>query len=329
MSKIVSFGEVLLRLSPETGIRLPEADSFSAYYGGSEANASVTCSLLGDESVLITKVPAHEIGQAAVRRLRACGTDTSKIVYGGRRLGIYYCDSGASIRPTKVVYDRSFSSVSEAEPDEYDFVGAFENADWFHWSGITPAISEKAAEAVEAACRLAKEKGLKVSCDLNYRGKLWSPERAQKTIIPLMKYVDVCFANESDAVCLGIDPGAQSAKETCRLIQEKFDLDEVFSVDVDFISSSRNKWTGIVYDGKQFYETEIFDVNDMFDRVGCGDTMAGAYIHAVLKWEDRQKAAAFAVAAGALKATIKGDLTSADEQEILALAGSGRKGILR
>ena len=329
MSRIVSFGEVLLRLSPETGVRLPEADSFSAYYGGSEANAAVTCAMFGDDSVFITKVPSHEIGQAAVRRLRACGVDTSKILYGGRRLGIYFCDSGVSVRPTKVVYDRSYSSVTEADPEAYDFEGAFEGADWFHWSGITPAISAKAAAAVERACILAKEKGIKVSCDLNYRGKLWTPEKAQETIIPVMKYVDVCFANESDAVCLGIDPNAQDNRETVRLIQEKYGFEEVFSVDVDFVSSSRNKWTGIVYDGKQYYETEIFDVNDMYDRVGCGDTMAGAYIHAVLKWGDRQKAAGFATAAGALKATIKGDLTSVDEKEVLTLSEKKTKGIQR
>ena len=210
MTKIVTFGEIMLRLTPsEPNGRFIQADKYNVIYGGGEANVAVSCANYGDEGVFVTKVPAHEIGQCAINALRRYGVNTDYIARGGARLGIYYAENGASMRPSKVIYDRAGSSIAEADPSDFDWDAIMEGADWFHWSGITPAISDKAAELTKLACQAAKRHGVTVSCDLNFRAKLWTVEKARSIMAPLMEYVDVCIGNEEDAdKCLGFKPDA-------------------------------------------------------------------------------------------------------------------------
>ena len=209
MSKIITLGEIMLRLSPEGQTRFVQADSFDVIYGGGEANVAVSCANYGHDAYFVTKLPTHEIGQSAVNALRRYGVHTDYIVRGGQRIGIYFCETGASVRPGKVIYDRAHSAIAEADAREFDFDAIMSGADWFHWSGITPAISPQAAEITRKACEAAKRQGVTVSVDLNYRKKLWTPQEAQAVMKPLMNYVDVCIGNEEDAeLCLGFKPDA-------------------------------------------------------------------------------------------------------------------------
>ena len=209
MGKIVTLGEIMLRLSTPGNTRFVQSDSFDVVYGGGEANVAVSCANYGHDAYFVTKLPKHEIGQSAVNALRKYGVDTRYIARGGDRVGIYYLETGASMRPSKVIYDRAHSAIAEAEPSDFDFDAIMEGADWFHWSGITPAISDKAAELTRLACEAAKRHGVTVSVDLNFRKKLWTKEKAQSIMKPLMKYVDVCIGNEEDAeLCLGFKPEA-------------------------------------------------------------------------------------------------------------------------
>ena len=207
MSKIITLGEIMLRLSPAGCHRFVQVDNFDVIWGGGEANVAVSCANYGHHTCFVSKLPTHEIGQAAVNALRRYGVDTSHVARGGNRVGIYYCETGASMRPSKVIYDRAGSAIAEANPEDFDFDAIMEGADWFHWSGITPAISDKAAELTRLACEAAKRHGVTVSVDLNFRKKLWTSEKAQSIMRPLMKYVDVCIGNEEDAeLCLGFKP---------------------------------------------------------------------------------------------------------------------------
>lgn len=329
MAKIVGMGEMLMRLSPEMGRRFNNTENLQVFFGGSEANAVAACADFGDEVSFITKLPAHDIGQAALNAIRAHGVETKYIVRGGDRLGIYFCDTGTSIRSTKVIYDRKDSSMALADSTEFDFDGAFEDADWFHWSGITAAISSSAAESIRLACIKAKEHGLTISCDLNYRAKLWTPQKARKVMIPLMDYVDVCIANESEAsTCLGMDIEGKSMEDVLKKMKETFRFDTIVTVDLDDLSTSHNQWKSVLYNG-DFYETRELTLLPILDRVGAGDAMAGGLIHALLKWKDPQKAIDFASAAGALKATIAGDLNNVTEEEVMTLAFADNKGIQR
>ena len=209
MAKIVTLGEIMLRLSPAGQNRFVQVDNFNVIYGGGEANVAVSAANYGHDAYFVTKLPKHEIGQAAVNSLRRYGVNTQYIARGGNRVGIYYAETGASMRPSKVIYDRAGSSIAEADPEDFDFDEIFKGADWFHWSGITPAISDKAAKLTELACKAAKKAGATVSVDLNFRKKLWTSEKAISIMRPLMKYVDVCIGNEEDAeLCLGFKPDA-------------------------------------------------------------------------------------------------------------------------
>ena len=207
--KVVTLGEIMLRLSTPGNTRFVQSDSFDVVYGGGEANVAVSCANYGHDAYFVTKLPKHEIGQSAVNALRKYGVKTDFIARGGDRVGIYYLETGASMRPSKVIYDRAHSSISEADAADFDFDAIMEGADWFHWSGITPAISDKAAELTRLACEAAKRHGVTVSVDLNFRKKLWTKEKAQSIMKPLMQYVDVCIGNEEDAeLCLGFKPDA-------------------------------------------------------------------------------------------------------------------------
>lgn len=335
--KIVTFGEIMLRLSTSGNKRFIQSDSFDVVYGGGEANVAVSCANYGHEAYFVTKLPAHEIGQSAVNALRRFGVKTDYITRGGDRVGIYYLETGASMRPSKVIYDRAHSAMAEAEPGDFDFDAIMEGAQWFHWSGITPAISDKAAELTRLACEAAKRHGVTVSVDLNFRKKLWTKEKAQSVMRPLMQYVDVCIGNEEDAeLCLGFKPeasveegvtDAEGYKGIFRQMAETFGFKYVVSTLRESFSASHNGWKAMIYDGREFYESRHYDIFPIIDRVGGGDSFSGGIIHGLLTKKTQAEALEFAVAASALKHTINGDfnMVSAEEVESLAAGnGSGR-----
>ena len=336
MSKIVTLGEIMLRLSPSGFNRFVQVDSFDVIWGGGEANVAVSCANYGHDAHFESKLPAHEIGQAAVNALRRYGVHTDYIARGGNRVGIYYCETGASMRPSKVIYDRAGSAIAEANPEDFDFEAIMEGADWFHWSGITPAISDKAAELTRIACEAAKRKGVTVSCDLNFRKKLWTKEKAQSVMRPLMQYVDVCIGNEEDAeLCLGFKPAAdvesgvtdaEGYKGIFKALAEEFRFQYVASTLRESFSATHNGWKAMIYNGAEFYESKRYDINPIIDRVGGGDSFSGGLIHGLLTMDNQAEALEFAVAASALKQTIPGDFNLVSADEVKALAGGSANG---
>ncbi len=336
MAKVITFGEIMLRLSPAGTGRFVQSDAFDVIYGGGEANVAVSCANYGDAAYFVSKLPAHEIGQAAVNSLRRYGVNTDYIARGGDRVGIYYCETGSAMRPSKVIYDRAGSAIAEADPADFDFDKIMEGADWFHWSGITPAISDKAAELTKLACQAAKRHGVTVSCDLNYRKKLWTTEKAQSIMTPLMEYVDVCITNEEDAEkCLGFKPDsdveagntdASGYHAIFTQMMEKFGFTLMASTLRESYSASDNGWKALIYDGNEFYESKHYRITPIVDRVGGGDSFSGGLIHGMLKFKDPKKALEFAVAASALKHEIYGDYNLVSEEEALALAEGNANG---
>ena len=337
MARIVTFGEIMLRLSSPGQKRFVQSEFFDVVYGGGEANVAVSCANYGHDAVFVSKLPTHEIGQGAVNALRRFGVNTEFIARGGDRVGIYFLETGASMRPSKVIYDRAGSAIAEAEPEDFDFDTIMKGADWFHWSGITPAISDKAAMLTRLACEAAKRNGVTVSCDLNFRKKLWTSEKAQSIMKPLMQYVDVCIGNEEDAqLCLGFKPQAdvESGKtdasgyyEIFKGMREAFDFKIVASTLRESMSASHNGWKALIYDGKAFYESKRYDIFPIIDRVGGGDSFSGGLIHGLLSYPENQgKALEFAVAASALKHTIPGDFNIASKEEVENLAGGNASG---
>ncbi|MCI5582949.1 MAG: sugar kinase [Anaeroplasma sp.] len=336
MAKIVTLGEIMLRLSPAGQYRFVQADEFDVIYGGGEANVAVSCANYGHDAYFVTKLPTHEIGQAAINSLRRYGVNTNFIARGGERVGIYYAETGASMRPSKVIYDRAHSSISEANPEDFDFDAIMEGADWFHWSGITPAISDKAAELTRLACEAAKRHGVTVSVDLNFRKKLWTSEKAISIMKPLMKYVDVCIGNEEDAeLCLGFKPdanveagetGAAGYHKIFEQMAKEFDFKYVISTLRESFSATHNGWKALIYNGKEFYESKRYDINPIIDRIGGGDSFSGGIIHGLLTKKTQGEALEFAVAASALKHTINGDFNLVSEAEVESLAGGNANG---
>lgn len=335
--KIVTLGEIMLRLSP-AGLnnRFVQAEQFDVVYGGGEANVAVSCANYGHDAYFVTKLPSHEIGQSALNALRRYGVHTDYIARGGNRLGIYYLESGSAMRPSKVIYDRAGSSIAEASVEDFDFDAIMEGADWFHWSGITPAISDKAAELTRLACEAAKRHGATVSVDLNFRKKLWTKEKAQSIMRPLMQYVDVCIGNEEDAeLCLGFKPeadveggktDAEGYKEIFRQMKEQFGFKYVISTLRESFSASHNGWKAMIYNGEEFYVSKRYDILPIVDRVGGGDSFSGGVIHGLLTKSTQGEALEFAVAASALKHTINGDFNLVSAQEVEALAGGDGSG---
>lgn len=336
MSKIITLGEIMLRLSPAGCNRFVQVDSFEVIWGGGEANVAVSCANYGHDAYFVTKLPEHEIGQAAVNALRRYGVHTDYVVRGGNRVGIYYCETGASMRPSKVIYDRAGSAIAEAAPEDFNFDEIMKDADWFHWSGITPAISDKAAELTRLACEAAKRHGVTISCDLNFRKKLWTKEKAQSIMRPLMKYVDVCIGNEEDAeLCLGFKPSAdveggvtdaEGYKEIFREMAETFGFRYVASTLRESYSATHNGWKAMIFNGEEFYESKRYDINPIIDRVGGGDSFSGGLIHGLLTMNNHGEALEFAVAASALKQTIPGDFNLVTVDEVKALAGGSANG---
>ena len=336
MGKIVTLGEIMLRLSPAGNYRFVQSESFQIFPGGGEANVAVSLANYGHTACFVSKLPSHEIGQIAVNALRRYGVKTEYISRGGDRVGLYYAETGASMRPSKVIYDRAHSAIAEADISDFDFDKIMEDADWFHWSGITPAISDKAAEIVRVACEAAKRYGVTVSVDLNFRKKLWTSEKAISVMRPLMQYVDVCIGNEEDAnMCLGYKPDAdveggktdaEGYYEIFKGMMKEFGFKYVVSTLRESYSASHNGWKALIYDGKTFYESKHYDINPIIDRVGGGDSFSAGLIHGLLSYKDQAKALEFAVAASALKHTIPGDFNLVSTSEVESLAKGNANG---
>lgn len=335
--KVITFGELMLRLAPQGNLRFSQADLFQATYGGGEANVAVSLCNYGIEAAFVTKLPLHEIGQAAVNDLRRYGVDTTLITRGGDRVGIYFLEKGASQRASTVIYDRAYSSISEATMDDFNFEAIFEGVDWFHFTGITPALSASMARITQKACRIAKEKGVKISCDLNYRKKLWSKEKANQVMRTVMPYVDVCIANEEDAAnVFGIHAQHTSVENgdlhhdgyvsVAKQLQEEFGCSHVAITLRSSKSADDNDWAAMLYTNGKAHFSTTYPLH-IIDRVGGGDSFGGGLIYALLKEYDPSKAIAFATAASCLKHSIEGDYNRVSVKEVEALMsgdGSGR-----
>lgn len=340
MAKVVTMGEIMLRLSTPNNEKFIQADEFDVNYGGGEANVAVSLANYGHDAEFVTAVPDNPIGECAVAALRKMNVKTDNIARCGERLGIYYLETGASMRASNVVYDRAHSSISTATEADFDFDKIFDGADWFHFTGITPAVSDAAAELTEAALKAAKAKGVKVSVDLNFRKKLWSSEKAQKIMTNLMQYVDVCIGNEEDAEkVLGFKPGNTDVtsgdlelagyEDIFKQMVEKFNFEYVISSLRVSHSASDNGWSACIYsrDNKEFHHSREYRISPIVDRVGGGDSFAGGTICGFVDGKNFKDALEFGVAASALKHTIPGDfnlVTRADVENLVGGDGSGR-----
>ena len=335
MAKVVTMGEIMLRLSTPGYERFVQSDNFDVCYGGGEANVAVSLANYGHESYFVTKLPTHEIGESAVNALRQFGVHTDYIARGGERVGIYFLETGASMRPSKVIYDRAHSSISEAVVEDFDFDKVFEGATWFHWTGITPALGKKSQEVLKAALIAAKKHGVTVSVDLNSRKKLWTPDEAKACMSELMQYVDVCIGNEEDAEkCLGFKAGSDVTsgklelggyEEVFRKMKEAYGFKYIATSLRESFSASDNGWSALAFDGNEFYRSRRYEVR-IVDRVGGGDSFSGGFIHGLLKYGDYKKALEFAVAASALKHTIPGDFNHVSEKEVETLMNGDASG---
>lgn len=334
--KVVTLGEIMLRLSTPGFKRFVQSDSFDVTYGGGEANVAGALCNFGLQGVFVSKVPDNPIGQSAVNHLQRYGVDTQHIARGGNRLGIYFLETGASMRASQVVYDRADASIAEAEVSDFDFDKIFDGAVWFHTTGITPALSDKAAALTEAALKAAKEKGVTTSIDLNYRKKLWSKEKAKEVMTKLCQYVDVCIGNEEDAeTTLGFKSNETDVtkgelnldgyKDVFKQMKEKFGFKYIASTLRESYSASDNGWSALVYDGNEFYHSKKYDVR-IVDRVGGGDSFASGFIYGLVSEMSMKDATEFAVAASALKHTIPGDMNHATLSEVKVLMGGDASG---
>lgn len=326
----------MLRLAPEGYYRFAQAETFGATFGGGEANVAVSLANYGLDAAFVTKLPTHEIGQMAVNSLRRYGVDTSYITRGGDRVGIYYLEKGASQRPSKVIYDRAYSAIALASKEDFDWEKIFDGAEWFHFTGITPALGDNVAEICLEAVKAAKKLGLKVSCDLNYRKKLWTREKAGKVMAELMPYVDVCIANEEDASDVfgikaentDIEGGkidGEGYKEVAKKLKDRFGFSYVAITLRSSISANDNDWAAMLYDGNDCYFSRKYHMH-IVDRVGGGDSFGAGLIYAMLDGKDAQGIIEFAVAASCLKHSIEGDYNMVNVAEVESLAGGNASG---
>lgn len=336
MKRVVTFGEIMMRLNPEGYVRFVQADKFEASYAGGEANVAVSLANFGMDAAFVSKVPAHEIGQCAVNELRRYGVDTDLMVRGGDRLGLYYVEKGASQRASKVIYDRAGSAIAKASASDFDWKKIFEGADWFHFTGITPALGGELPEICLEACKAAKELGVKISCDLNYRKKLWSREKAGEVMSVLMPYVDVCISNEEDAKdVFGIeaeDTDLNAGKvnhdgyiSVARQLSDRFGFEKVAITLRGSISASDNEWAAMLYSNGEASFSPTYRVH-IVDRVGGGDSFGGGLIYSLLSGYDDQSAVNFAVAASCLKHSIEHDFNLVSVSEVESLAGGNASG---
>ena len=334
--RVVTMGEMMIRFMPKNNLRFEQAHEFEVYYGGDESIVAVSLAKFGLDARYVTKLPNNPFGQIAVNKLREQGIDTSFIVFGGERMGLNFYENGASVRASKVVYDRKYSAISEALPSEFDFDGIFKDVDWFHVAGITPAISDRAAVLVEEALKAAKKNGVTISVDLNYRSKLWSPQMAQSVMIPLMKYVDVCIGNEEDAEkVLGFKPentditkgelDIEAYKNVFKRLKDRFGFKYIGSTLRESYSASDNGWSALIYDGREFYHSKKYNIH-LVDRGGGGASFAAGMIYGILNNLSLADTCEFATAASALKQTIVGDFNLATLDEVKFLMGGDASG---
>lgn len=336
MAKVITFGEIMMRLNPAGYERFLQAHSFQVSFAGGEANVAVSLANYGVDALFVTKLPDSEIGQMAVNDLRRVGVDTTRIVRGGGRMGLFFLEKGASQRASKVIYDRAASAIALAKPEDFDWSAIFAGADWFHFTGITPALGGALPAICLEACKAAKELGLTVSCDLNYRKKLWTRESARAVMTGLMPYVDVCISNEEDAKdVFGIEAegsdiyggklNKEGYKSVAKQLADKFGFEKVAITLRTSLSASDNDWAGMLYDGENYCFSKEYHLR-IVDRVGGGDSFGGGLIYALLSGKSSQEAIEFAVAASALKHSIEGDFNRVSVQEVEKLAGGDASG---
>jgi 2-dehydro-3-deoxygluconokinase len=341
-TKVVTFGEIMLRLATPDNLRFSQSSTLTATYGGGEANVAVSLANYGVQTEFVTRLPQNDIASACVAELRKHGVGTSHIVYGGERLGIYFLETGAIARPSKVVYDRAHSSISTIETGMIDWEAVFQGADWFHWTGITPAISASAAEVCLEACKVANKMGVAVSCDLNYRKNLWKYGKTASEVMPaLVECCDVILGNEEDAEkVFGIKPEGFDAAKTageveqgafesvCRQIMARFPRAKKVIITLrGSINANHNTWGGVLFNGEKLYSSPRYNLTHIVDRVGGGDSFMGGLIYGLREYKDDERALNFAVAASALKHTIYGDfnlVTVAEVENLMRGDGSGR-----
>ena len=334
--KVITVGELMLRLAPEGYQRFLQAGTYGATYGGGEANVAVSLANYGFHPYFVSRLPAHEIGQAGINALNKFGVDTSFVARGGSRVGIYFLEKGASQRPSKVIYDRAHSALAEASPEDFPWDKIMEHAAWFHFTGITPALNDQLAGLCLEACKAAKRAGATISCDLNYRNKLWSREKARQVMEKICAYVDVCIANEEDAADVfgihaantDITAGAVSQEGyqgVAKELMERFSFQKVAITLRESISANDNYWSAMLCDGKDYFFSKKYKMH-IVDRVGGGDSFGGGLIAASLLGYDPQKAIEFAVAASCLKHSIEGDFNLVSIEEVLKLAGGDGSG---
>ena len=334
--KVVTFGEVMLRFAPANYLRFVQSEKYEATFGGAEANVAVSLANYGVDAAFVSKLPAHEIGQAAVNSLRKFGVDTSKIVRGGNRVGIYYCEKGASQRPSKVIYDRAYSAIATASVNDFDWDKIFDGVTWFHFTGITPALSDECAAITLEACKKAKEKGITISCDLNFRKKLWSKEKAGEIMSKVSLYVDYCIANEEDAKdVFGIEADNTDINtgkldrngyiSVAKKLTEKFNFKGVAITLRESLSANDNNWSGMLFTNGEAHFSKKYAMH-IVDRVGGGDSFGGGLIYSLLNNKDPQSTIEFAVAASCLKHTIEGDYNMVSVSEVEALANGNASG---
>lgn len=334
--KVITFGEIMMRLNPEGYRRFVQAERFEASYSGGEANVAVSLAGYGIDAAFVSKVPAHEMGQCAVNALRRYGVDTSLMVRGGERLGLYFVEKGASQRASKVIYDRAGAAIALAEPSDFDWEKIFDGADWFHFTGITPALGGNLPQICLEACKAAKAMGLTVSCDLNYRKKLWTRDQARACMSELVKYVDVCISNEEDAKDVfgieaentDIDSGKLNHEgyiSVAKQLTEAFGFKKVAITLRSSISANDNDWAGMLYSDGEASFSPSYRMH-IVDRVGGGDSFGGGLIYALLNGYDNQAAINFAVAASCLKHSIEQDFNLVSVAEVTALAQGNASG---
>ncbi len=336
MKKVVTFGELMLRLAPENYLRFLQSEKYEATFGGAEANVAVSLANYGVNVSFVSKFPEHEIGQAAINSLRKFGVNTDCVVRGGERVGIYYCEKGASQRPSKVIYDRAYSSIAMANSSDFDWNKIFEGVDWFHFTGITPALSDNMSKICLDAVKAAKERNITVSCDLNFRKKLWSKEKAGKVMSELCNYIDYCIANEEDAKdVFGIEAdntdiyGGKLDRNgyisVAKKLTERFTFKGVAITLRESLSANDNNWSGMLYvDGNAYFSKKY--AMHIVDRVGGGDSFGGGLIYSLLNNYEPQKAIEFAIAASCLKHSIEGDYNLVSVKEVETLAGGDASG---
>ncbi len=340
MNKVVTFGEVMLRLATPGNERFGQSDRLNATYGGGEANVAVSLANYGIDTKFVTRLPENDIAEACIREMRGFGVDVSGVIRGGERMGVYFLESGAVSRASKVIYDRAHSAISEITNGMIDWDKVLDGANWFHWTGITPAISQGAADACAEAIKVANRKGVTVSTDLNYRKNLWKYGKTAREVMPsLVEGCDVVLGNEEDAaMALGIHPEgvdvttghveAEAYLSVSQKIMEQFSrCKKVITTLRGSVSANHNSWSGVLYDGKELYKAPTYQITHIVDRVGGGDSFMGGLIYGLLTYkEDMQSALNFAVAASCLKHTIYGDYNRATVAEVEKLMGGDTSG---